>query len=220
MPANPPSSRSSRPQAATASRSVARCSAGSSPESAGTASRGTSCPRLRSWAWTDFDHRAQAVRAVGGHQCDRVGILAGDEVLQRRLEGEHPQAGRDSLVEHGEAGVEAGRQRVGREQARAEAVDRRDVGRLGVARRGALAERQEARADPLAELPGGALGEGDREDLRRAEPVLEHRGDEALDEHRRLAAACGGRQRERPRARGCLTLGVLLGGQPHRQIAG
>ena len=92
------------------------------------------------------------------------------------------------------------------------------MGRLGVTRRGTLAERQEARADPLPELPRGALGEGDRKDLRWAEVVLEHRGDKALDEHRRLAAARGGRQRQRPGAPA--HGGVLLDGQPHRQIEG
>ncbi len=72
--------------------------------------------------------------------------------------------------------------------------------RLGVARSLAVAELQQAIAHALAQLAGGALGERDRKDPAGRHAVLAHRSDEALDEHRGLAAARGRRQQQRLRA--------------------
>ena len=107
------------------------------------------------------------------------------------------QRARGGLVEHREGRVQAGGDRVRAQQARAEAVDRRDPCGLGLARRVAAAELDEALAHARAQLARGALGERDREDLRRAHAVLEHRAHEALDEHRRLAAAGVGLEQQR-----------------------
>jgi hypothetical protein len=90
-----------------------------------------------------------------------------------------------------------GVERMGAQQPRAEAVEGAHERGLGVARRLTLAQLEQARPDTRAQLPGGALGERDREDPSRRDAVLAHRPDEALDEHRRLAAARGRRDRER-----------------------
>ena len=165
-----------------------------------------------------LDHRPQSIGSVGGHQRHRLGVFPADELPQGHLEGVAAQASGDSLVEHPEAGIQARCQRVGCEQPRAEAVDRRDVGGLGVARGRALAELEEGASHALPQLAGGAVGERDREDLRGAQAVLEHGGHEALHQHRRLplpAAAVSA-------AAGPSDVGLreLLVGQRHRQIEG
>jgi hypothetical protein len=64
---------------------------------------------------------------------------------------------------------------------------------LGVARGIALSEREQLRANPGAQLSGGALGERDCEDRPRLGPVLAHGSHEPLDQHGRLAATRRGR---------------------------
>ena len=124
------------------------------------------------------------------------------------------------------------------EQACAEAVEGAHECRLVVAPGAALSELEQAGPYALAQLRCGAVGERQREDLRRGEAVLAHSRDEPLHEHRGLAAAGRRRQRERsvpPRDRlvllvgerhriGLLEGGSLLGARPahgrHRQIEG
>ncbi len=124
-------------------------------------------------------------------------------------EGEQRQTPRGGLVEDREVGVEARGQRVGAQQARAEAVEGADRGALGVAGGLPLAELQQACAHPPAQLRGGALGERDREDPPRGDAVLAHRPHEALHEHRSLPAARPRRQQQRTAAArdGLLLLG-------------
>ena len=115
------------------------------------------------------------------------------------------------------------------QQPRAEAVEGAHERGLGVARGLALAELQQARAHALAQLARGALGERDREDPRRRDPVLAHRPDEALDEHRGLAAARAPRTAaaaRRARATACSCSSVSCRSsrssahRSHRQIVG
>ena len=144
------------------------------------------------------DRHAQAVGVVGGDEVERRrGVLAGEQPRERVVPGAVVQRAGGGLVEHGERRVQAGGDRVGAQQPRAEAVDRRDPGGLGLARRVAPAELDEALAHARAQLAGGALGERDREDPRRRDAVLEHRAHEALDEHRGLAAAGVGLEQQR-----------------------
>jgi hypothetical protein len=108
-------------------------------------------------------------------------------------------------------------------------VDRADPGGVGRARVLGLAELDEAAADALTQLRGRLLGERERQDRADRDAVLEHRGGEALDHHRRLArAGAGGEQRRAPavRDRGALLRGHRhaaasgRSGSPARQIAG
>ena len=93
------------------------------------------------------------------------------------------------LVQHPEARVEPGLERIALQEAQAEAVDRRDPGAVERAREVGAVELLEAGADPRAQLSGGALGVGDDEHLVDREPALEDRADEALDEDGRLPRA-------------------------------
>ena len=68
-----------------------------------------------------------------------------------------------------------------------------------------------APADALAQLAGGAVGERDREDLCRRDPVLADGPDEALDENRGLAAS--GRRGEQQRLGSARDRLLLLVGQ-------
>ena len=141
------------------------------------------------------DRRRQLVDPAGGGQVDRP--LVGHPRGQGRLERLLAQADGRPVVEHGEPGRQAGGQRMGPEQAGAEAVDRRDERRLGVPCRPPVAELVQSPSDPLAQLPGRPLGERDGEDPRRSHPVLVDRPDEALDEDGRLAAPGVGGQEHR-----------------------
>ena len=144
------------------------------------------------------DRGAQAVGVVGGDEVERGGgVRAGQQAGERVVPGAVVQRARGGLVEHGERRVQPGGDRVGAQHARAEAVDRRDPGGLGLARHVAAAELDEALAHPRAQLARGALGERDREDPRGPHAVLEHRAHEALDEHRGLAAAGVGLEQQR-----------------------
>ena len=155
-------------------------------------------------------HPLHAVGAVGGEQLDSVlAALAGQERGERAAKGELAQPPRAGLVEDRELGVESGGEGVDAQQPCAEAVEGADRGALGVTRGLALAQLQQARAHPLTQLRGGALGEGDRQDPRRGDAVLAHSAHEALDQHRGLAAAGprGEQQRTATARDGLLLLG-------------
>jgi hypothetical protein len=131
----------------------------------------------------------------------------GKEHAERAAKGERAQPPRAGLVEDRELGVESRGEGMDAQQPCAEAVEGADRGALGVARGLALAQLQQARAHPLAQLRGGALGEGDRQDPSRGDVVLAHRPHEALDQHRGLAAAgARGKQQRTAAARRRLLL--------------
>ena len=126
------------------------------------------------------DDRAEPVPVAGRGQCDR--IVAGGERRERLVE----RGSRDPRglvgVEDPEPRIEAGRHRVGGEQAPAESVNRRDRGRL--ARPGGLLQpgppaRIAGGRGPTAELDPDAtahlrrrlLGEGEGEDPVRLDLV-------------------------------------------------
>ena len=160
---------------------------------------------------------------VGGvhHPLQRVGPVRGGEVERRlalgldpRGQGGVPGARAQPLggpdVQHLEAGIQAGRQRVRAQQAGAERVDGADPGGLRLAREVARAGAEQAAADPLAQLAGGLVGERQRQDLADLDAVVQHRLDEPLGHHRRLARAGVRRQQPRPLA-GADRLALLAG---------
>ncbi len=144
-----------------------------------------------------LEHRADAVDAVGREHLGRLVAVLGQPRTHGLLERTSPHTSRQPLLEHGEIGVDAGRQRLGSQQPRAEAMEGADERRLGVASRLALAQLEQPCPDTLAQLARCALGEGDREDPPRRDAVLAHGAHEALDEHRGLAAARRSRDEQR-----------------------
>ena len=132
--------------------------------------------------------RPQRTGAVVRDQIHRPGAGA-RQVRERLVEGGDRERIGLIDVEHDERRIEPGGERAGAQDPRTEAMDRRDERPLGRARLIDRAELAQARADPLAQLPGSLLGERDREHRRDIDPVFDHRACETLDEHRRLAAA-------------------------------
>ena len=142
-----PAIASSRAAPAAARSSSTRSACGSGPG----ATAGSDGPRLAGAAQRVVrrrDHPAQAVGVVGGDEVQRRGaVLAVEHLGQRALPGAVAQRPRGGLVEHAERRIEARGDRVGAQQPRAEAVDRRDPRRLGLARLLALGRaRRSARA--------------------------------------------------------------------------
>ena len=153
------------------------------------------------------EHRAQAAGPVGREQLPAVGLVGGAELLQGGVEGLALQHPRLRLVEHAEPRIDARGQRVGGEEPAAEAVNRRDPGAVEVTGEIGTVELEQARADPGAQLAGGAVGVGDHEQRVDVEAVVDDRAGESLDEDGRLAGA-GARGDERRAA--CLDRGLLL----------
>ena len=168
------------------------------------------------------DHRADAVDAVGRHEVDRLRPLPLQEHAEGPAQGAAAQAPCQRLIEDGELGVKARGGGMRPQQACAEAVECPEESGLGVTRRLAFAELEQPRPDPLAQLSRRSLGEGDRQDLSRREPVLADRPDEALHQHEGLPAASGRRQEQVLRAASGREL-LLLGERPalagHGRIA-
>ena len=138
-------------------------------------------------------HGRQPLGRVGGDEPQplRPGVVV-EEGGERAVEGLDSEAVGLELVEHAVLGVDPGGERMGAQDRRAEAVDRRDEGALGGARLGVQVGGGEAVADARLQLGGGLLGEGDREDRVDRDAVLDHRAGEPLDEHRGLARAGAG----------------------------
>src|SRR4029078_9073198 len=107
----------------------------------------------------------------------------------RRAQGLSAQHAALSVVEHPEARVDAGRERMRLQQTVAEAVDRRDPGRVELARRVVPPALQQPLADAAAQLAGRALGVRDHEQRVDVEAALADRLAEALDDQRRLPGA-------------------------------
>jgi hypothetical protein len=103
-------------------------------------------------------------------------------------------------------------------------VDRGDPRGLGRLREVAAAELDETRADALAQLPRGLLGERDREDRRGLDPVVDARPHESLGQHARLARArvrADDQALVAPRDGACLRLGEgVAHDRAQRQIEG
>ena len=134
------------------------------------------------------DHGLE-VAAVDGRDVHRRRAVRRRPVLERRLERGRGDPPRRALVEHGEARVQPGRERVGAQDARAEAVDRADPGRVDRPGVLVLAQLREPPPDPLAQLRGRLLREGQGENRADRDAVEPHRLDEALDHDGGLARA-------------------------------
>jgi hypothetical protein len=168
------------------------------------------------------DRLLEPVHPVGGRDVDGRVAAVVDPARVCAPPRRRTQLAGDRVVEHHERGIQAGGHGVAAQDAGAEAVDRPDPGALRLARRLAFTQRQEPCPHARAQLAGRLLGEGDGEDLPGAQAVVQHRPHEALDEHRRLAAAGPRREQQRALAPGDRT-SLLLGERPHaslRQIIG
>ena len=155
------------------------------------------------------EHAAQRPAAVRREQLEPVGVPVGAEGLEGGRERLAAQDAAVALVEHAEARVEAGRERMRLEQPVAEAVDGRDPGAVERPREVVAAELVQPLPDAQAQLAGRPLGVRDHEHRVDVEAVLAHRAREALDQHRRLARA-GARGDEDEAAR--VDRGLLLAG--------
>ena len=152
-------------------------------------------PRARRRAEALVDagqHPPQPLGAVGRQQSQALGIASGAEPLERSLEGLATQDGRSRVLELAEARIETGRERMGTEQTRAEAVDRRDPRVVELERQIRAAALEQARPDPGAKLAGGTLGVRYDEHRVDIDAVVDDRANEALDEHGRLAGPGAG----------------------------
>src|SRR5262249_46066348 len=154
------------------------------------------------------EHPPQPRRAVRREQPQPLRLTAGTELCERRLERLTAEHRALRLVEPAEGRVEPGGERIRLQQPVAEAVNRRDPSAVELAREIGVAELEQSRPDPRAQLPGGALRVRDDEHGRDVEAVVADRADEALHEHLRLAGA-GARGDEDPAGR--LDGRVLLG---------
>ena len=152
--------------------------------------------------------------------CSRASLAAGEELLERLVEGLARGALGLRRVEHPEAGVDPDRDRVRGEQPVAEAVDRRHPGaaeRRRAARAPApsraAARRSSSRADPLAQLGGGLVGEGEGEDRVGRDALVADEAAVAVDQDAGLAGAGAGLDQDvaaaRPRSpRACSAVGA------------
>ena len=100
------------------------------------------------------------------------------------------------VVQLAEARVDADGERVRAQEARAEAVDRRDPRAVELAREIGPAAAVERGADARAQLAGRLPRVRDHEHRLDVEALLAHRAHEALDEHARLAGARAGRDED------------------------
>ncbi len=163
------------------------------------------------------EHRGEAPRAVRGEQPQTVGATIRHELAERLGEGLGPDDPRLALVEDPEARVEPGLERVRAQQARAEAVDRRDPGAVDLACEIAPPELTESLADSLLQLPGGSFRVRDHENRSRPETAIARRANVSLDEHRRLARPSTGRDEDDA---GLLDCRELLGIDRRRRAHG
>src|SRR5215218_1592407 len=138
------------------------------------------------------EHPAQPPSAVGGEQ-PQARLVVAAELLERRPEGLAAEHAALAVVEHAEARVDPGRERVRLQQPAAEAVNGRDPRAVQLPFEVVPAELVQPPADPTAQLAGRTLGVGDHEQRVDVEPALADGLAKALDDHSRLAG---------PRARG------------------
>ena len=155
------------------------------------------------------EHPPQPVGAVGRKQPQPLGIAVRTEPRERALEGLSPEDGALRLVELAEAGIDPDLERVCLEQARAEAVDRRDPGaveRAGEVVPVAVGERL---PDPCAQLAGRLARVRDHEHGVDVDAAVADGAHEPLHEHRRLpGAGPGGDEDLAVGLDGCDLLGV------------
>src|SRR6185437_8413728 len=109
-------------------------------------------------------HPPQPVASVGGEELEPLRVVSATELRERRGERLGAEHRRLSLLELAEARIEAGGERICLEQARAEAVDRRDPGSVELTREVVPPALGERRADSGAELSRGAARVCDHED--------------------------------------------------------
>ena len=161
-------------------------------------------------------HPPQAAGAVRRQQLQAIGLVAGTELVQRRLEGLAADDAALAVVEDAEARVEPGGERMRLQQPQAEAVDRGDPRAVERARQVVTPELVQAGADAASELARGALRVGDHQHRLDVDAALADRLDEPLDEHGRLTGPGAGRDEDLPARRD--RRGLLLVQRPHARL--
>ena len=134
-------------------------------------------------------HPPQPARAVGGEQAEPLGLLVDAERRERLLKRLAGEDARLVVVDDPEPGVDAGLERMRLQQPVAEAVDRRDPGRVEVACEIGAIHLEQPPPDAAAQLARCAFRVGDDEDRVDVEAALADGTHEALDEHGRLAGS-------------------------------
>ena len=138
----------------------------------------------------------QSADVEGGDRVLALAVAARQEGFERLVEGLDRRPLGLRGVQYPEAGIDADRDRVGREQPVAEAVDRRHPGAAespAAARRArsdpASRPALDLGADPLAQLGRGLVGEGEGEDRVRGDALLADQPAVAVDHHPGLAGS-------------------------------
>ena len=160
------------------------------------------------------EHPAQPLRPVRGeeaHSLRPARLDVAGECLRECLRAQDRGL---ALVEHTEAWVEAGLERMRAQQAVAEAVDRRDPAAVEVACEIVALRLHEPLPDPRAQLAGRTLRVRDDEDVVDAQPALADGLHKPLDEHRRLARPGAGRDEDHARLLDRRNL-LVGGSRPH-----
>ena len=160
------------------------------------------------------EHPAQPFRPVRGeeaHSLRPARLDVAGECLRECLRAQDRGL---TLVEHTEAWVEAGLERMRAQQAVAEAVDRRDPAAVEVACEIVALRLHEPLPDPRAQLAGRTLRVRDDEDVVDAQPALADGLHKPLDEHRRLARPGAGRDEDHARLLDRRNL-LVGGSRPH-----
>ena len=132
------------------------------------------------------EHPPQPLRAVRREQAKALAVARRAERRQRALEGLAADHRAVLLVQLAEARVDADRERVRAQQARAEAVDRRDPGAVEPAREVGPAAAVQRGADARAQLARRLARVRDHEHRLDVESLLADGAHEALDEDARL----------------------------------
>ena len=150
----------------------------------------------------DRDHDpAQAGDVVAGDGLLALGVAAGEELLERVFEGLVGGAVGLGRVEDPEPRVDPDRDRVRGEQPVAEAMDRHHPGAAEAVEqsprpvRAGVGAELDRRPDPLPELGGGLVGEGEGEDRVGRDALVADEAAVAVDHD---ARSCRSRRRPRP----------------------
>ena len=142
--------------------------------------------------------RPQAADVEGGDGPLAGGVVGFEELFERLVEGLERRSPGLGSVQNPEARVDADRDRVGGEQAVAEAVDRRHPSaaesrqQLARALGPGLGPALQLGPEPLAQLGRRLVGEGEGEDGPGGDPLVADQPAVAIDHHAGLAGAGAG----------------------------
>ena len=143
------------------------------------------------------EHAAKTCGSIGREQPEALGVAVGAERLERALERFPAEHGGARILELAEPRVEAGGERMGAQQAAAEAVNRRDPGAVELACEVGTAALAQRGPDARPKLAGRLARVGDDEDRLDVDAAIADRAHVALDENRRLSRSRAGGHEDR-----------------------